>query len=137
MGSKPLPSRKHVHYVADSTGIGKTFLARAFGQKACRDGFTAYFATAAQLFRELELGRADGSYDPSLRDGEITSRDAIFRRLRLWRDSNGDGIAQAAELLATLSGGEQRGGTWSRAGPRREMSSTGRHSCRATSRTGR
>ena len=66
-GSKPLPSRNDVHYVADSTGIGKTFLARAFGQKACRDGFTAYFATAAQLFRELELGRADGSYAKKLR----------------------------------------------------------------------
>jgi DNA replication protein DnaC len=56
-----------VHYVADSTGIGKTFLARAFGQKACRDGFTAYFATAAQLFRELEMARADGSYAKRLR----------------------------------------------------------------------
>jgi DNA replication protein DnaC len=41
--------------------------ARAFGQKACRDGFTAYFATAAELFRELELGRADGSYAKKLR----------------------------------------------------------------------
>ncbi len=49
------------------TGIGKTFLARAFGQKACRDEFTAYFATAAQLFRELELARADGSYAKPLR----------------------------------------------------------------------
>jgi DNA replication protein DnaC len=49
------------------TGIGKTFLARAFGQKACRDGFTAYFASAAQLFRELELARADGSYTKKLR----------------------------------------------------------------------
>jgi DNA replication protein DnaC len=66
-GSKPLPSRNDEHYVTDSTGIGKTFLARAFGQKACRDGFTAYFATAAQLFRELELGRADGSYAKKLR----------------------------------------------------------------------
>jgi DNA replication protein DnaC len=49
------------------TGIEKTFLARAFGQKACRDGFTAYFATAAQLFRDLELARADGSYAQKLR----------------------------------------------------------------------
>jgi DNA replication protein DnaC len=60
--------RRHQHiFVVGPTGIGKTFLARAFGQKACRDGFTAYFAAAPQLFRELELARADGSYGKKLR----------------------------------------------------------------------
>jgi DNA replication protein DnaC len=60
--------RRHRHiFLAGPIGIGKTYLARAFGQKACRDGFTAYFATAAQLFRELELARADGRYAKKLR----------------------------------------------------------------------
>src|SRR5580700_6287567 len=39
--------RRHQHiFLVGPTGIGKTYLARAFGQKACRDGFTAYFVTA-------------------------------------------------------------------------------------------
>jgi DNA replication protein DnaC len=60
--------RRHQHiFLVGATGLGKTYLARAFGQKACRDGFTAWFATAAQLFRELELARADGSYAKKLR----------------------------------------------------------------------
>jgi DNA replication protein DnaC len=65
-GSAWVDRHQHI-FLVGPTGIGKTFLARAFGQKACRDGFTAYFATAAQLFREIELARADGSYAKKLR----------------------------------------------------------------------
>ena len=33
----------------------------ALAQKACRDGFTAFYTRAAQLFRNLAAARADGS----------------------------------------------------------------------------
>ena len=42
--------------------MGKSFLASAFAQKACRDGFTAFYTRAAPLFRSLEVARADGSF---------------------------------------------------------------------------
>jgi DNA replication protein DnaC len=67
--------QQHI-FLVGPTGIGKTFLARAFGQKACRDGFSAYFATAVQLFRELEMARADGSYGKRLR--EMAQVDALI-----------------------------------------------------------
>jgi len=48
-------------FLLGPTGIGKTWLARAFGHKACRDGYTAYFTKATELFRDLGMARADGS----------------------------------------------------------------------------
>jgi hypothetical protein len=42
------------------TGVGKSWLACALAEKACRDGFTAIFIRAPQLFRDLALARADG-----------------------------------------------------------------------------
>lgn len=54
-------------FIVGPTGIGKTYLAKALGQKACRDGYTADFHKATQLFRDLEIARADGSYGKLLR----------------------------------------------------------------------
>ena len=48
--------------VTGATGTGKTFLACALAQTACRKGFSALYRRASRLFDELTLARADGSY---------------------------------------------------------------------------
>ena len=51
----------HNVFLLGPAGIGKTYLACALAQKACRDGFTALYTRAPQLFRELAVAHADGS----------------------------------------------------------------------------
>lgn len=54
--------RNHEHiFVLGPTGSGKSFVACALAQKACRDGYSALYVRAASLFRDLALARADGS----------------------------------------------------------------------------
>jgi DNA replication protein DnaC len=54
--------RNHEHiFVLGPTGAGKSFIAGALAQKACRDGYSALYVRAASLFRDLALARADGS----------------------------------------------------------------------------
>ena len=48
-------------FLLGPTGVGKSWLACALAEKACRDGFTVFFIRAPQLFRDLALARADGS----------------------------------------------------------------------------
>jgi DNA replication protein DnaC len=43
------------------TGIGKSWLACALAQKACRDGFSVLHKKTSELFRELAIAHADGS----------------------------------------------------------------------------
>jgi DNA replication protein DnaC len=42
------------------TGIGKSWLAQALAQKACRDGYSVLYRPASKLFRDLAMARADG-----------------------------------------------------------------------------
>ena len=44
------------------TGIGKSWLASAFVQSACRHGFTATYVRAPRLLHELAVSRGDGTY---------------------------------------------------------------------------
>ena len=54
--------RNHEHiFVLGPTGVGKSFVASALAQKACRDGYSALYTRAAALFRDLAIARADGS----------------------------------------------------------------------------
>jgi DNA replication protein DnaC len=48
-------------FVLGPTGVGKSFVACALAQKACRDGHSALYLRAPALFRDLAIGRADGS----------------------------------------------------------------------------
>ena len=48
-------------FVLGPTGVGKSFLACALAQKACRDGYSSFYTRAVALFRDLALARADGS----------------------------------------------------------------------------
>jgi DNA replication protein DnaC len=48
--------------VTGATGVGKTYVACAIAQQACRKGFSAIYRRSSRLFDELALARADGSY---------------------------------------------------------------------------
>jgi DNA replication protein DnaC len=46
--------------ITGPTGIGKSYLAEALAQKACREGFTALYYRSPLLFRDLAIARGDG-----------------------------------------------------------------------------
>src|SRR6202451_2757392 len=62
MAQKSAWAEQHENiFVLGPTGVGKSFVACALAQKACRDGYSAFYIRAAALFRDLALARADGS----------------------------------------------------------------------------
>jgi len=48
------------------TGVGKTYLACALAQKACRQGYSASYFRLPRLLHELSIAKADGRYDKLL-----------------------------------------------------------------------
>ena len=49
------------------TGVGKSYLACALGQKACREGYTVAYRRASRLLDEVAQARADGTHFALLR----------------------------------------------------------------------
>lgn len=62
LGSCSWIQDRHNLIVTGPTGIGKTYLACAFVERACRKGFTAHYVRTPRLLHDVAVGRGDGSY---------------------------------------------------------------------------
>ena len=62
LGSCAWLAERHNLLITGPTGIGKSFLACAFVERACRRGFTARCVRMPRLLHEMAVGRGDGSY---------------------------------------------------------------------------
>ena len=52
----------HNLFITGPTGVGKSYLACALADKACRQGFSVLYQRAADLYAQLLLARASGTY---------------------------------------------------------------------------
>jgi DNA replication protein DnaC len=69
--------RRHQNiFVTGATGSGKTYMACALAQKACRAGFTVIYQRATTLFHDLALAKADGRYHKIL--ASLAKKDLII-----------------------------------------------------------
>jgi DNA replication protein DnaC len=48
--------------ITGETGAGKSYIACAFGNNACRNGFSTLYTRIPKLLNELKISHADGSY---------------------------------------------------------------------------
>jgi len=54
--------RGHNVLIIGPTGVGKTFLACALGNAACREGLSVRYYRVPTLLRELNIAQGDGQY---------------------------------------------------------------------------
>lgn len=58
-------ARNHVA-ICGPSGVGKTFMASALGNAACRRGYTVFFTRHDKLLKSLKHARLDNTYDAEL-----------------------------------------------------------------------
>ncbi len=61
--------------VTGATGVGKSYMASALGQAACRRGLRVLYRRVPRLFDEIALARSDGSYARLL--GKLAKADLL------------------------------------------------------------
>ncbi len=54
--------KKENMVITGATGCGKSFLASAFGNQACRQGYRTLYFSCLKLFTRLKFAKAEGSY---------------------------------------------------------------------------
>ena len=62
--------------ITGATGLGKTWLACALANQACREGYTSIYVRIPRLMQTLGLARADGSYVREL--GRLARADLLI-----------------------------------------------------------
>jgi len=91
LGNCGFVENRHNLVITGPTGIGKSYLACAFVERACRRGYKGAYLRLPRLLQQLAVGRGDGSY------ARILDRLARF-----------DILAIDDWLLAPLRDGERR-----------------------------
>ena len=62
--------------ITGASGVGKSFLSQALGQKSCSLGYAVSYQVTARLFNKMKLAKVDGTYLKELK--KITSSKLII-----------------------------------------------------------
>ena len=62
LGNCAFVENRHNLLISGPTGIGKSYLACAFVERACRRGYNATYLRLPRLLQQLAVARGDGSY---------------------------------------------------------------------------
>lgn len=66
----------HNILVTGPTGVGKSYLACALAQKACRDGYSVFYQRLPRLLQDIAVSRHDGRYNKIM--GLITKCEVLI-----------------------------------------------------------